>query len=46
MSTEAKAQILIDILLLEAGWRLLDGVRSPASVSLDMQVKVNKSRFP
>jgi type I restriction enzyme R subunit len=42
MSTEAKARILINDLLHEAGWRFFDDETGPANVTLETHVKVKK----
>jgi type I restriction enzyme R subunit len=42
MAKEAKARILINDLLLRAGWRFFDDENSPANISLETNVKIKK----
>ena len=44
-SSEAKARLKIDGLLIKAGWRLLDGSDGKANVQLEQNVKLTKNKI-
>jgi len=48
MPKEARARILINALLLRAGWRFFDDENGPANITLETDVKfkgLSKSKF-
>jgi type I restriction enzyme R subunit len=45
MSKEAKARILINDLLLRAGWRFFDDENGPANITLETHVKLKKKNL-